>query len=352
MTQSTSISKACSYPGDPSHDDHDTRTSAVCSASARSTACVEARTVSHACSASSPPAAPKRLALAAVPLIVLEAALVIAWSSGFIGARFSIDHAPIFLVAFWRCVVVALLLLPWVAAELQRTRPAVLLRHAGIGVLAIAGYLAGIGKSIEYGVSAGLTALIADLLPIGTAVLATLVLGQRLGLRTWLGLFVGLAGVLLVTKDALAWSDAPLWAYSLPLLGMLSLALATLWQKRTEAGGVLGLLPNLCLQCAVSALVFAVVAGMEGSLLPVASTGFAVSVLWTALLPMLGGYALYWICLQRSSPTRVASVLYLSPAVTLLWAWAMFDEPLSWLMLVGTVVSGAGIWLVTRAARR
>jgi len=41
-------------------------------------------------------------------------------------------------------------------------------------------------------------------------------------------------------------------------------------------------------------------------------------------------------------------VLYLSPALTLVWAWAMFGEPLSWLMGLGTVISGLGIWLVIR----
>lgn len=286
-----------------------------------------------------------------VPLLVLEVALVVAWSSGFVGTRFSIDHAPAFLVVFWRCVVVALVLLPWVIGALRRASAAVLLRHAGIGLLAMAGYLAGVVKGIEHGVPAGLAALIADLLPIGTALLALRLPGRRLGMRGWAGLFVGLLGVLMVTRDALVWGTAPLWAYGLPLLGMLSLAVATLWQKHTHSEASLGLLPNLWLQCAVSAAAFAWLTSLEGSLMPVASTGFAVSVLWTAALSTLGGYGLYWVCLRRSSPTRVASVLYLSPAVTLLWAWAMFDEPLSWLMLLGTVVSGLGIWLVVRSER-
>ena len=185
----------------------------------------------------------------------------------------------------------------------------------------------------------------------GTALLALRLPGKRLGGRGWAGLFVGLLGVLMVTRDVLAWGDAPLWAYCLPLLGMLSLAVATLWQKRMHAEASLGLLPSLWLQCAVSAVAFAGLAGREGSLMPVASVGFAVSVSWTVVLSTLGGYGLYWACLRRSSPTRVASVLYLSPAVTLLWAWTMFGEPLSWLMLVGTGVSGLGIWLVARSER-
>lgn len=302
--------------------------------------------------ATSEPSVVRRASVAAVPLLALEAALVVTWSSGFVGTRFSIDHAPVFLVVFWRCVVVTLALLPWVAGQLRRAPLAVLLRHAGIGLLAMAGYLAGVSKGIEYGVPAGLAALIADLLPIGTALLGAGLLGQRLDKRVWLGLMLGLLGVILVTQDALAWGETPLWSYGLPLLGMLSLALATLWQKRADSPAALGLLANLWLQCAISALAFAALAGREGSLLPVPSPGFALSVLWTAVLSTLGGYGLYWICLRRSSPTRVASVLYLSPAVTLLWAWAMFDEPLSWLMLLGTGVSGCGIWMVVRGGRR
>ncbi|MCJ0972991.1 DMT family transporter [Pseudomonas sp. PS1] len=288
-----------------------------------------------------------------LPLPLLEAALVVSWSSGFIGARFSIDHASPMLVVFWRCVLVTLILLPFVARSLRRASPAVLLENASIGLLAMAGYLYGVVQGIALGVPAGLAALLADLLPIGMALLTTLVLRQRLGRRVWLGLAVGLSGVLLVTWDALAWGGAPPWAYGLPLLGMLSLAIATLWKRqRGAAANALGLLPNLWLQCGISGIAFAFVAGSEGSLLPVVNSGFALSVLWTAGLATLGGYGLYWVCVNRSSPTRVASVLYLSPGVTLLWAWVMFDEPLSAWMVLGTAVSAVGIGLVVRGESR
>ncbi|WP_222129954.1 DMT family transporter [Bordetella genomosp. 13] len=286
-----------------------------------------------------------------MPRLALEAGLVIAWSSGFVGTRFSIDHAPAFLVVFWRLALVSLALLPWVWAEVRHTSRAVLARHACVGLLAMTAYLVGVTKGIELGVPAGLAALFADLLPMGTALLAAGVLRQRLGRPVWMGLFVGLLGVLIVTHDALGVGEAPLWAYGLPLLGMLALAVATLWQKRPTASASMGVLANLWLQCTVSAVVFALLAGLESGLAPVPSMGFAISVLWMTALPTLGGYGLYWVCLQRSSPTRVASVLYLSPALTLLWAWAMFGEPLSWLMAAGTAVSGWGVWMVVRGER-
>lgn len=287
-----------------------------------------------------------------VPLPLLEAGLILTWSSGFIGARFSIDYAPPLLVVFWRCVLVCLILLPFVFRQLQRTSPAVLLKNAGIGLLAMTGYLAGITQGIALGVPAGLAALFADLLPIGMALLAALFLGQRLAWRVWTGLVIGLSGVVIATQGALAWGKAPLWAYGLPLLGMLSLAVATLWRKRLTPSQTMGLLPNLWLQCCVSGIVFAVVEGVQGRLAPIPGTGFALSVAWTAGLSTLGGYGLYWVCLRRASETRVASVLYLSPPVTMLLAWMMFDEPLSWQMVSGMVVSGIGIWVVIRAERR
>lgn len=287
-----------------------------------------------------------------LPLPLLEAGLILTWSSGFVGARFSLDYAPPLLVVFWRCVVVTLILFPFVARPLRQTSLAVLLKNAVIGLLAMAGYLAGVVQGIALGVPAGLAALFADLLPMGMALLAAVVLGQRMVWQVWAGLVIGLIGVVLVTHGALGWGNAPLWAYGLPLLGMLSLAMATLWQKHLPASQSLGLLPNLWLQCAVSSVAFAIVEGAQGSLMPIANTGFALSVLWTVGLSTLGGYGLYWICLRRATATRVASVLYLSPPVTMLWAWAMFDEPLSWQMIAGMAVSAIGIWLVVHSEGR
>jgi len=287
-----------------------------------------------------------------LPLPLLEAGLLLAWSSGFIGARFSIDYAPALLVVFWRCVVVSLLLLPFAYKPLLRTPFSVLLKNAGIGLLAMAGYLIGVTRGIELGVPAGLAALCADLLPLGMALIAALVLGERLSRQVWLGLIIGLAGVLWVTDGALVLGQAPLWAYGLPVAGMLSLAVATLWQKRASTSQSMGLLPNLWLQCFVSSFAIAAIEGSQSSLAPVATAGFAISVLWTVVLSTLGGYGLYWICLRRSTATRVASVLYLSPPITLLWAWAMFDEPLSWQMGGGMAISAMGIWLVVRAEAR
>jgi drug/metabolite transporter (DMT)-like permease len=63
-----------------------------------------------------------------------------------------------------------------------------------------------------------------------------------------------------------------------------------------------------------------------------------------------GAWGLYYIALRKSSPARVTAVLYVSPPVTMLWAWAVFNEPLSWAMALGLGVSLVGIFIVARAS--
>jgi len=287
-----------------------------------------------------------------VPLPLLEVALLFSWRSGFIGARFSINYAPALLVVFWRYVLLTLFLLPFVYRSLLKTPLRVLVINAGIGLLAMVGYMTGVTQGIALGVPAGLAALCADLLPLGMALLAAAFLGERLAIRVWLGLLTGLLGVVWVTHNVLSFGSAPIWAYCLPVAGMLSLAVATLWQKRSSDSQSLKLLPNLWLQCFVAVIAFAVIEGTQRGLAPIPTMGFTLSVLWTATLPTFGGYGLYWICLRRGSATRVTTVLYLSPPVTMIWAWAMFNEPLSWPMATGMAISSIGIWMVIRGERR
>lgn len=287
-----------------------------------------------------------------VPLPMLEAGMVLTWSSGFVGMRFSADYAPVLLVLLWRFITLSLCLFPFVAREIRSAPLPVLIRQSIIGVFATAGYLAGVARGIELGVPTGLAALIADLLPVAVVIISTCVFREHSPKSVWAGLALGLAGMLIVCRDAVALGKAPAWAYALPVAGMVSLAAATVWQQRSTArAGSLSPLGMLWLQSVVSCPVFLWLQASHGNVMPIATVGFAASVAWTAILATLGGWGLYWTCLRRSSSARVTSVLFLSPPITLIWAWAMFREPLSWPMAVGMGISGLGVLLVVRRDR-
>ncbi|MGC3158941.1 EamA/RhaT family transporter, partial [Pseudomonas aeruginosa] len=124
-------------------------------------------------------------------------------------------------------------------------------------------------------------------------------------------------------QAALAVGRAPGWAYGLPLLGMLALALATLMQKRwDDAPGSLAVV--LFVQIGAALAAFAGLALAEGSLRPPLSGGYLFGLAWLVLLPTFGGYGQYWLGLRHLSAQGGSAALYLSPALTQLWAHWMF----------------------------
>ncbi|MCA1407164.1 DMT family transporter [Ensifer sp. IC3342] len=293
---------------------------------------------------------PRKGISAIVVLVILEAALVISWSAGFVGIRFAIDHAPIFLILLWRSLVSGLLLLPFALTMGPAIRWKDAFSQMLFGALAMSGYLAGFALAISYGVPTGLVALIADMLPLAVALLSWPVLGQALTARQWLGSVLGMAGVLVASGWSLNMGDVPLWAYGLPVLGTLSLAMATLLQKRSPTNAM-PVYQSLCIQCLSASAIFALFAWHEGGILPVPDKGFVGGILWLVFVATFGAWSLYYIALRKSSPARVTAILYLSPPVTMIWAWVMFGEPLSFAMAGGLVVSLIGIVIVARSQR-
>jgi drug/metabolite transporter (DMT)-like permease len=284
-------------------------------------------------------------------LVVIEAALVVSWSAGFVGIRFAIDHAPIFLILFWRSLVSGLLLLPFALTMGPRLCRRDVVPQMLFGALAMSGYLAGFALAISFGVPTALVALIADMLPMAVAILSWPVLGQALTGRQWLGSFIGLGGVLIASGRLVSLGEVPFWAYGLPVLGTLSLALAVLLQKRSRTIAM-PVHQSLCIQCLSAAAIFAIFAWHEGGVAPVLDAGFIGGILWLVFVATFGAWSLYYIALRKSSPARVTAILYLSPPVTMIWARIMFDEPLSSAMALGLGVSLVGIVIVARARRK
>jgi drug/metabolite transporter (DMT)-like permease len=282
------------------------------------------------------------MSIRTAPLFVLETGLVLAWSSGFIGGRLAADTASIFLVLFWRFAIVSVLL---AAPLLRHAQRGLSLRSVGtqavLGGFAMFGYLALGIKAIDLGVPAGTAALISALQPLAAAALVGPLLGERVHIRQWIGLALGLLGVAVAVGGTLG--QVPLWAAGLSLLSMASLVVATLFAKAVP--DPTPALPALGLQGLVAALLFAPLAMAEGGLSPELEPDFAFAVGWFVVLSTFGGYGLYWICLRRTTVTRVGSLIYLTPPVTMVWAWLMFGDPLEAGALAGLALCLFGVAL-------
>jgi drug/metabolite transporter (DMT)-like permease len=58
--------------------------------------------------------------------------------------------------------------------------------------------------------------------------------------------------------------------------------------------------------------------------------------------------SLFHLLIRRGAAAKVASLFYLTPAVTAVLAWLLFGETLSWPAIGGLVLATVGVALVTR----
>ncbi|MBA2468723.1 MAG: DMT family transporter [Chloroflexia bacterium] len=238
--------------------------------------------------------------------------------------------------------VVLVLGIPWPSR--RRT-----VHIAVAGILIQGGYLLGVFEAIRQGMGAGLAALIVGLQPVLTAVLGSLV-RERITRRQWLGLALGLAGVTLVVWERLSLSGLSALSVAAAIGALLSITFGTLYQKRFAP--VFDLRTGSVIQFSAALLLVAPVSVIFETR-DVAWTGPLVgALLWSVVALSLGATSLLFLLIRRGAATNVASLMYLTPAVTAIMAWLLFDENLSLIMGLGMLVTAAGVASMLRSSRQ
>ncbi len=278
---------------------------------------------------------------------LMAALLIVSWSSGFIGIRYASQEASVMLVLFWRTLLSGLILLPFALAIGPRMRMRTIAEQMLFGVMSVFLYLGGFALAIEQRVPTGLVALISDLLPLAIAALSQPVLGERLSRRQWLGTAIAVAGVLIVSVDSLSFGSAPMWAYGLTVGSMLVFAFASVLHKRRRSRHM-PVHQSLCIHTLMASVLFGICAMMQGDLAPPLTRGFAIGMIWLVLIATFTAYSVYYTSLRLFPVAQVSAAIYLSPPVTMLWAWALFSEPLTTAMFAGLAVTLVGVWLTSR----
>jgi drug/metabolite transporter (DMT)-like permease len=284
------------------------------------------------------------------------ALFVLLWSTGFVGAKYGLPYADPFTFLGVRLVIAAALL----------ALLAVVLRSAGMasrpqygraavaGILLHAGYLGGVFYAISLGIPAGVSAVVVSLQPVLTAVLAARVLGERPTARQWLGLGLGVAGVVLVVGPgiAAAGSAEPLSTAGLAacLVALASGTLGTVYQKRHGDG--IPLVWGTAVQyVAAAALLLAVAVATEDMTIRW-TVEFVGALVWLVVVLSLGAVLLLLLLLRRGTAASVSSLYYLVPPAVAVEAFLLFGERVSALSLVGIVVTTLGVALVVVPPRK
>ncbi|MFI5445394.1 DMT family transporter [Polaromonas sp. UC242_47] len=286
----------------------------------------------------------------------MPAVFVLIWSTGFIVAKYGLPYAPPLSFLAIRYALSLLCFLVWIAVARVAwpSSRAQWLHLAVTGILIHAGYLSGVWSAIKGGMGSGLSALIVGLQPVLTAVWVSRMgeSGQgesRVSARQWLGLVLGLGGLLLVVSRKFGTgNEVTLYTLGFAVFALFSITIGTLYQKRfVQAADVRS---ANAIQLGAALLVTLPFALLETE--PVQWTaGFMGALAWSVLGLTLGGSSLLYMLIQRGAATAVTSLLYLVPPTTALMAWLLFGESITAATVVGTALTALGVSLVVRPAK-
>ena len=271
---------------------------------------------------------------------------VVMWGSGYLATKIGLHYAAPFTFLTLRfafgivCMapIVLLARAPWPASRSE-------LGHVVVaGLLMHAMNLGGSHYTQYLGVSAGITAVLLSVQPLLTALIASRWMGETLSGRQWLGIALGLAGVVLVVWHKIDVREMTFGALLAVVISLLSVTAGTLYQRV--------FCPLVDLR--TSALVQFVACVLALAPLAWAVEGFKVQWAW----PMLGAIVFLVIgasilavnalhtLMRHGEATRVTSIIYLTPIFAVILEFALFRVVPSALSVVGIAVTCAGVALV------
>lgn len=285
--------------------------------------------------------------LRAMPIV-----FVLIWSTGFIVARYGMPSSPPMKFLAVRYALSVTCLLSWVmVARISWPSTSRQWMHLSItGVLMHGVYLGGVWSAVKLGMGAGLTSLLVGLQPLLTAVWLSSQ-GDRVSVVQWSGLMLGLLGLGMVVSAKLGQGELNVSNMGAAVVALLAITGGTLYQKRfvrpcdVRSANLIQLAAALCMTLPLSMLETEPMRWVQSG-----SWNFELmgAMTWSVLGLTMGGSSLLYLLIQHGAATSVASLFYLVPPTTAIMAAILFGEPITAVVIAGTVLTAAGVAVVVR----
>ena len=272
---------------------------------------------------------------------------VFLWSTGFVGAKFSLPYAEPFTLLLIRMLITVVVFLGLIVIfKSKKLTPIQALHQMMVGIFVHVGYLGSVFAAIKLGMPAGVSAIIVGLQPIITAVLAMIWFGKKLKVKQWIGLVAGFVGVVIVLLRGQSLGDFDVTQVALIFcfVSVFSISIGTLYQKRFGQG--VDLITGSFYQYLMTCFILAVLAyGFETREVNW-TIQFILAIAWLVFGLSVTAVLLLMYLIRMGEASKVASYFYLVPVFAVIQTWILFDEALSLTSIMGMMLTVFGIYLV------
>ena len=277
---------------------------------------------------------------------VALAILYVVWGSTYLAIRFAVEDLPPYLMLAVRFGVAGGLMYAFVRSRGGGAgTPRQWLGSAVTGVLLLVGGMGSVGLAQSFGAPSGLAAVMVATMPLWLTLFFAL-MGERTGRGDYVGMVIGLLGVLLLNLETGLRSN-PL-AAALLLVSPFSWALGSaLSRKLPQAPGGMG----SAVQMLAAGVVFVPLGLLRGErVVAVPSTGSLLALGYLITIGSLVGFSAYvYLLNQRVRPALLTSYAYVNPVVAVLLGMTFAGERLGAAGMAGMAVVVLSVLLVVRA---
>ncbi|WP_322515446.1 DMT family transporter [Rhodopseudomonas palustris] len=273
------------------------------------------------------------------------------WSFAFVAGKVGVADCPPLILLAGRFTLAGVLILGIAAVRREpwTLRPRDVAICALLGLANNALYL-GLGYVGLQTVSAGIGGLIVSANPVFTAVLAALLLHEKLTWRKLAGLVLGVAGVAFIVWHRIAIGAEAWHGIAFTLGSLASIVAGTILFKRLAPQGSLWIgngIQNVAAGLALTPLAFTL--SSVGDIVP--SWRLAGAFAYLVLGGSIVAYWLWFRLLTLYGATAASAWHFVMPPLAMLFAWVVLGEAIDGRDLLGVIPVAIGIYLVTRPAR-
>jgi len=272
---------------------------------------------------------------------------ILLWSSAFITTKPIVDNSDPFSALAFRFFFVALgfYLFSIYSKQSIFVNQKNLIESLLSGVLFHGFYLGGVFYSISIGMPTGIAALIVTLQPILTNALSGPILGEKVTIKQWIGVFLGFLGAVMVLGIDVG-SNIPIPGLVATIIALVSITASTIWQKKLSN--------NLPLSVsnfyqAIGGCLFHIVVIIFFSQPYIDFTEtFIIAMGHQIFLVSFGAFTILMFLIKNNSASKTVSIFFLIPTTSAFMAWLFLNENLSSLDLLGFLITTIGVYIATR----